>query len=109
MARYIAENSVNAYILYRELDFFEQLGALVEHGGVDFELVRTMLGRRLIDPWEMWRPAIDVIGGDAYPMFERLCDQDARRRVSSAADVPDSCLPVGADSPAPSWCRMRLQ
>jgi hypothetical protein len=72
MARYIAENSVNAYILYRELDFFEQLGALVEHGGADFELIRTMLGQRLVDRWEMWRPAIDVIGSDAYPMFERL-------------------------------------
>jgi hypothetical protein len=63
---------VNAYILYRELDFFEQLGALVEHGGFDFELIRTMLGRRLIDRWEMWLPSIDVIGSDAYPMFERL-------------------------------------
>jgi hypothetical protein len=72
MARYIAENSVNAYILYRELDFFEQLGALVEHGGFDFELVRTMLGRRLVDRWDMWRPSIDVIGGDPYPMFELL-------------------------------------
>jgi hypothetical protein len=72
MARFIAENSVNAYVLYRELDFFEQLGALEEHGGFDFELIRTLLGRRLIDRWEMWLPSIDVIGRDAYPMFERL-------------------------------------
>ena len=71
-ARFVAENSVNAYVLYRELDFFEQLGALEAHGGFDFELVRTLLGRRLIDRWEMWRPSIDVIGADAYPMFERL-------------------------------------
>ena len=63
---------MNAYIMYRELDFFEQLGALVEHGGFDFELIRTMLGHRLIDRSEMWRPAIDVIGRGAYPMFERL-------------------------------------
>jgi len=72
MARFMAENSVNAYVLYRELDFFEQLGALEEHGGFDFELIRTLLGRRLIDRWEMWQPSIDVIGRDSYPMFERL-------------------------------------
>ena len=53
-------------------DFFEQLGALEEHGGFDFELIRTLLGRRLIDRWEMWQPSIDVIGRDSYPMFERL-------------------------------------
>lgn len=72
MTRFIAENSVNAYVLYRELDFFEQLGALEKHGGFDFDLIRTLLGRRLIDRWDMWRPSIDVIGEDAYPMFERL-------------------------------------
>jgi hypothetical protein len=72
MARFISENSVNAYVLYRELDYFEQLGALEKHGGFDFELIRTLLGRRLIDRWEMWRPSIDVIGRDSYPMFERL-------------------------------------
>jgi len=73
MTRFIAENSVQAYVLYRELDYFEQLGALEKHGGFDFELIKTLLGRRLIDRWEMWQPAIDAIGGkDAYPMFDRL-------------------------------------
>jgi hypothetical protein len=73
MSRFIAQNSAEAYVLYRELDYFEQLGALEEHGGFDFELIRTLLGRRLIDRWEMWQPAIDAIGGNAaYPMFERL-------------------------------------
>jgi hypothetical protein len=75
MTRFIAENSVNAYVLYRELDFFEQLGALEKHGGFDFDLIRTLLGRRLIDRWEMWLPSIDAIGGDAYPMFERLVNK----------------------------------
>src|ERR1700743_1309161 len=64
---FVAENSAEAYVLYRELDYFEQLGALVQHGGFDFELIRTMLGRRLIDRWEMWQPAIDAIGGPAPP------------------------------------------
>ena len=73
MVRFIAENAEEAYVLYRELDYFEQLGALEKHGGVEFELIRSLLGPRLIDRWEMWRPSIDVIGGGgAYPMFERL-------------------------------------
>jgi hypothetical protein len=73
MTRFIAENSVQAYVLYRELDYFEQLGALENHGGFDFELIKTLLGRRLIDRWEMWQPAIEAIGGrDTYPMFDRL-------------------------------------
>jgi hypothetical protein len=73
MLGFIAENSAQAYILYRELDYFEQLGALENHGGFDFELIRTLLGRRLISRWEMWQPSIEAIGGSAaYPMFERL-------------------------------------
>jgi hypothetical protein len=73
MVRFIAENSERAYVLYRELDYFEQLGALEKHGGFDFELVRSLLGRRLIDRWDMWQPTIDAIGGrSTYPMFEQL-------------------------------------
>jgi hypothetical protein len=73
MVRFIAENSERAYVLYRELDYFEQLGALEKHGGFDFELIRSMLGQRLIDRWEMWQPTIEVIGGrKAYPMFDQL-------------------------------------
>ena len=87
LARFIAENSVNAYVLYRELDFFEQLGALEKHGGFDFELIRTLLGRRLIDRWDMWRPSIDLIGRDAYPMLEHLVNK-MRTVVSSPTDPP---------------------
>ncbi len=73
MVGFIAENSAQAYILYRELDYFEQLGALENHGGFDLELIKTLLGRRLIDRWEMWQPSIEAIGGSAaYPMFGRL-------------------------------------
>jgi hypothetical protein len=73
MVRFVAQNSAEAYVMYRELDYFEQLGALEEHGGFDFELIRSLLGRRLIDRWEMWQPTIQAIGaGAAYPMFERL-------------------------------------
>jgi hypothetical protein len=73
MTRFIAENSVQAYVLYRELDFFEQLGALEKHGGVNFELIKSLLGPRLIDRWEMWQPTIEAIGGKhVYPMFDGL-------------------------------------
>lgn len=73
LMKFIDENSIEAYVLYRELDYFEQLGALEAHGGFDFELIKTLLGQRLIDRWEMWQPSIEAIGGTSvYPMFERL-------------------------------------
>jgi len=73
MVRFVAQNSAEAYVLYRELDYFEQLGALEAHGGFEFELIKTLLGRRLVDRWEMWQLAIAAIGGSsAYPMYERL-------------------------------------
>ena len=73
LLRFIADNSAEAYVLYRELDYFEQLGALERHSGFDFELIKTLLGPRLIDRWEMWQPSIEAIGGTAaYPNFERL-------------------------------------
>lgn len=73
LLRFIADNAVEAYVLYRELDYFEQLGALEEHGGFDFEIIKTVLGHRLIDRWELWQPSIEAIGGTAvYPMFEQL-------------------------------------
>jgi hypothetical protein len=73
LVRYSASNDTEAYVLFRELDYFEQLGALEHRGGLDFELVRMMLGRRLVDRWELWAPSIDALGGVAvYPMFTRL-------------------------------------
>jgi len=87
MVRFIGENSVQAFVLYRELDYFEQLGALEKHGGFDFELIKTLLGRRLIDRWEMWEPTIEAIGGkDVYPMFGRLVSKMRAAQPDSAAD-----------------------
>jgi hypothetical protein len=71
--RYIGENSVDAFVLYRELDYYEQLGALEKHGGFDFEVIRLLLGQRLVDRWDLWVPSIDALGGTAtYPMFAGL-------------------------------------
>ncbi len=73
LLRYIDENSVDAFVLYRELDYYEQLGALEKHGGFDFETIRLLLGQRLIDRWDLWKPSIDALGGPAtYPMFAAL-------------------------------------
>jgi len=69
---FIATNSNNAYILYRELDYFEQLAALVRVGAFNFELIRVLLGHRLIERWEMWKPSIDMLGADVYPLFGEL-------------------------------------
>ena len=108
---FVAENSAEAYILYRELDYFEQLGALERHGGFDFELIRTLLGRRLIDRWEMWQPSIEAIGGSAaYPMFERLVSKMRADVVVPALD------PLRYRCPGHAWgaqeirssCRARV-
>jgi hypothetical protein len=73
LLRHVAANDMEAYVLFRELDYFEQLGALEDHGGFDLALIRAMLGRRLVDRWELWRPSIDAIGGpEVYPMFSGL-------------------------------------
>jgi hypothetical protein len=71
-AGYIASNSVDAYVLYRELDYFEQLGALESLGAVHLDLVKLLLGHRLIERWELWRPSIEMMGTSVYPMFESL-------------------------------------
>jgi len=56
---FMASNADEAYVLYRELDYFEQLAALEHVGAFDFELIKLLLGRTLIDRWEMWKPSID--------------------------------------------------
>ena len=62
--------------MFREPDFFEQLGALEAYGAISIEFVRAMLGERLVDRWKLWSPAIDAIGGpDVYPMFKQIADR----------------------------------
>ena len=38
-----------AYVLYRELDYFEQLAALERMVAFDLELTKLLLGRTLVD------------------------------------------------------------
>ena len=71
--RCVAEQAPEAYVFYRELDYFEQLAALERRGAFDFELVKMLLGRTLIARWEMWKPVLDATYGAAvYPLFAGL-------------------------------------
>jgi hypothetical protein len=79
-ARYVAEDAPEAYVLYRELDYFEQLAALEKRGAFDLELIEMLLGRMLIERWEMWRPALAAAhGAGVYPLFEGLAAKMSRR------------------------------
>jgi hypothetical protein len=93
---FIASNSIEAYVLYRELDYFEQLAALERLGALDFELVRTLLGCRLIDRWEMWKPSLDAMGPSVYPMFEALVQRMRTALRISEDDVPGGVAPPPA-------------
>jgi hypothetical protein len=74
--RYVADDAPEAYVLLRELDYFEQLAALESQGAFDLNLIKMMLGRTLIERWEMWRPAItEAYGPHVYPMFEGLAEK----------------------------------
>jgi hypothetical protein len=81
----MAANDMEAYVMLRELDYFEQLGALEEHGGFSFDIIRSLLGRRLVDRFELWQPTIDSMGGAAaYPLFDAL----ARKMRASLDPAP---------------------
>ena len=73
---YVAADAPEAYMFYRELDYFEQLAALERWGAFDLELIKLMLGRTLIERWEMWKPAIhELHGPGVYPLFEGLVEK----------------------------------
>jgi hypothetical protein len=83
-AAYVAGDAPEAYVFYRELDYFEQLAALERWGAFDMELIKLLLGRTLIERWEMWRPAIhEAHGPGVYPLFEGLA-----QKLRHELDVP---------------------
>jgi hypothetical protein len=88
-AAYVAAGAPEAYVLYRELDYFEQLAALERWGAFDLELIKLLLGRTLVERWEMWRPAIhQAHGPGVYPLFEGLADK-VRRELDGPAGAAD--------------------
>jgi hypothetical protein len=71
--RYVAEDAPEAYVLYRELDYFEQLAALERSGAFDVRMIQLLVGRTLIERWDTWRPALAAVHGeDVYPLFRDL-------------------------------------
>ena len=45
-------------------------------GAFDFELIKLLLGRTLIERWDMWKPAINAAHGvGVYPLFEALASK----------------------------------
>jgi hypothetical protein len=96
---YIDRNDRDAYVLYRELDFFEQVAALEYVGALDFDLVKVLLGRRLVERWDMWQPSIAVLGPEnPYPLFEGLA---AKMRQELGGAVASRAMSVTASGPGP--------
>ena len=88
-ATYVAADAPEAYVLYRELDYFEQLAALESLGAFDLEFIKRLQGRTLIERWEMWRPALhQAHGPGVYPMFESLVEK-LRRELDGGATAAD--------------------
>ncbi len=74
--RYVTENAPEAYVFYRELDYFEQLAALERSGAVDLVLIKSLVGRTLIERWQMWSPALRGIHGEeVYPLYRDLVER----------------------------------
>ena len=87
--KYVATDAPEAYVLYRELDFFEQLAALESVGAFDFEMIKVMVGPLLVARWELWRPAVEAAHGPAvYPMFEQLAEKLRAELAAPASPEP---------------------
>lgn len=87
LSAYVAADAPEAFVLYRELDYFEQLAALERRGAFDFELIKLLLGHTLIDRWEMWKPAIhEVHGANVYPLFAELVEKLRKALAEPAAE-----------------------
>jgi hypothetical protein len=89
-ADFVAANAPEAFVLYRELDFFEQVAALEVRGAFDVDLIKLMLGRTLVDRWDLWRPALhQVHGPGVYPLFEGLAAK-LRRTLDAPPGTGDA-------------------
>ncbi len=87
--KYVSTGAPEAYVLYRELDYFEQLAVLEHRGAFDFELIRLLLGQTLIDRWEMWEPSLRAVHGPAvYPNFAALVSK-MRLALTQSASAGD--------------------
>jgi hypothetical protein len=75
-SRYVSANAPEAYVLYRELDYFEQLAALERAGAFDAAMIELLVGRLLVERWDLWEPALrETHGVQAYPLFHALAER----------------------------------
>ena len=62
-----------------QLDYFEQMAAMEKRGAIDLELIELLIGRIMVERWEMWEPAIAAAHGPGvYPLFEELAGKMRR-------------------------------
>ena len=47
-------------------------------GAFDFELIRVLLGDRLVDRYDLWKPSIAAMGGGVSPRFGALAEKMRR-------------------------------
>ena len=93
LQRYIAADAPEAHVLYRELDYFEQLAALERFGAFDLSLIELLVGRTLIERWDLWSPALHAVhGDDVYPLFRNLATR--MRRVRAANEASGRAIPA---------------
>lgn len=59
--RFWSERSAEYYALSRIPDFFEELGVLVDLGGIDVEFLRRIFGGIIVLYWDDWRLAVKRI------------------------------------------------
>jgi hypothetical protein len=86
--RYVAADAPEAHVLYRELDYFEQLAALERLGAFDFTLIELLVGRTLVERWDLWSPALRAVhGDDVYPLFRDLAVRMRRTDTVSASNA----------------------
>jgi hypothetical protein len=99
-AGYVAANAPEAYVMYRELDFFEQLAALERQGAVDLEFIKLLLGRTLVERWELWQPAIrQAHGPTVYPLFRDLAAKLSRELGPSLAAAAPGAVTAADRAP----------
>jgi hypothetical protein len=103
-AEFVAADAPEAYVLFRELDYFEQLAALERVGAFDLRLIELLLGRTLVQRWEMWKPALErAYGPGVYPLFQGLAEKLKGRRANElTAGVATTTYadPPGAQPPS---------
>ena len=58
---FVSSNSVDAYVLYRELDYFEQLGALEELGAVPFDLAENEADKLTLPALPAGMKTVDLV------------------------------------------------